>query len=316
LPAVDPRDIPKFTSKLIPRLIVLFLSIGAIVYSILTGRTPAFAGLTGTLTLFVASFFVKDMRPDWRKVIRMVVEGGKDGLVITMSCAGIGLIIGGIAATGLGVKFSQAIIGIGQSNLTLALVMAAICCLIIGMGLPTAASYLMVVFIAAPAMTHLGFPLLTAHLFIFYYACMSAITPPVAVCAYAGAGIAGSDPLKTGLWAVRLGWLGFVLPFLWVYNPELLLSGAGFLKTLWVIVTCGLGIVGFAAMNIGFLKRPLVIWERVALLVLAVGLVTHIDWIRFAGLVGGICFFFFILNPKQSGSSHLPNGETEHGSPK
>ena len=316
LPAVDPRNIPKFTTKLIPRLVVLFLSIGAIVYSIFTGRTPAFAGLTGTLTVFVASFFVKDMRPNWRKVIRMVVEGGKDGLVITMSCAGIGLIIGGIAATGLGVKFSQAIIGIGQGNLTLALVMAAICCLIIGMGLPTAASYLMVVFIAASALTRLGFPLLTAHLFIFYYACMSAITPPVAVCAYAGAGIAGSNPLKTGLWAVRLGWLGFVLPFLWVYNPELLLSGAGFLKTVWVIVACGLAIVGLAATNIGFLRRPLAIWERAALLVLAVGLFTPTDWIRFAALVCGICFFFFILNPQQSGSSHLPKGETEHGSPK
>jgi len=315
LPAIDPRDIPKFTAKLIPRLMVLFLSIGAILYSIFTGRTPAYAGLSGILTIFVASFFVKDMRPNWRKVIHMLVEGGKDGLTITMSCAGIGLIIGGISATGLGVKLSQAIIGIGQSNLALALVMAALCCLIIGMGLPTAASYLMVVFIAASAMTHLGFPLLTAHLFIFYYACMSAITPPVAVCAYAGAGIAGSNPFTTGLWAVRLGALGFVLPFLWVYNPELLLSGAGFFKTVWVIVTCGLAIVAFAAMNIGFLRRPLVFWERAAAFTLAVGLATHIDWIRFAAVVLGSCFYFFILNSRPSGPPHHPKGETEYDRP-
>lgn len=312
LPLVDQREIPKFSARLIPRLIVLLLAMGAVVYSIFTGRTPAFAGLTGAFTLFAASFFVKEMRPDRRKVIRMLVEGGKDGLTITMSCAGIGIIIGGIAATGLGVKFSQAIIGIGQSNLTLSLVMAAICCLIIGMGLPTAASYLMVVYIAAPAMTHLGLPLLTAHLFIFYYACMSAITPPVAVCAYAGAGIAGSNSLKTGLWAVRLGALGFVLPFLWIYNPELMLSGTGIFKTLWVILSCGMAVVTLAAVNIGFLRRRLASWERIVLLSVAVGLAASIDWVRLVALTLGAFFFHFWLNPRRSAAIYLPTGETGH----
>ena len=125
-------------------------------------------------------------------ILSIAEENSTNHLAVTLSCAGIGIIIGGISATGLGVKFSQAIIGIGQGNLFLALILAAACCLMIGMGLPTAASYLMVVYIAAPAITALGLPMLTAHLFIFYYACMSAITPPVAVCAYAGAGIAGA----------------------------------------------------------------------------------------------------------------------------
>ena len=296
---VDASEIPKFSAQLIPRLAVLLISIAAILYPIFTGRTPSFAGLAGVFTLFIGSLFVRGMRPGARKILAMLVEGGKDGITVTLSCAGIGIIIGGISATGLGVKFSQAIIGLGEGNLFLALTMAAACCLMIGMGLPTAASYLMVVFIAAPAVTQLGLPVLTAHLFIFYFACMSAITPPVAVCAYAGAGIAGGDPLKTGLWAVRLGLVGFVLPFLWVYNPELLLSGTGFFQTIWGILTCGLGIVALAAANIGFLRRRLVSWERLLLLLIAVGLAAHSDWIRVLSLCVGAGVHVFLLDPRR-----------------
>jgi TRAP transporter 4TM/12TM fusion protein len=287
LPVADRERIPTLSASMILRTLVMLSSIGAIVVMILTGRTPAFAGLAGIVTLFAAAFLLPEMRPDWRTIRSMLIEGGKDGLAVTVSCAGIGIIIGGISATGLGVKFSQAIISIGEGNLFLALVMAAACCLVIGMGLPTAASYLMVVYIAAPAVTQLGLTVLTAHLFIFYYACMSAITPPVAVCAYAGAGISGGDPFKTGIWAVRLGAVGFVLPFLWVYNPELLLSGSGVLETLWTLLNCTLAVVIYAAANIGFLRRRLRLWERGVLLAAAIGLSSHLAAYRAVGLVLG-----------------------------
>ncbi len=298
LPLVDRKDIPTFSVRLIPRIVVMLAAIGAIVFAILTGRTPAFAGLTGVVTLLIASFIVKETRPDWRKMIAMAVEGGKDGLAVTMSCAGIGIIIGGISATGLGVKFSQAIIGIGQGNLFLALIMAAACCLMIGMGLPTAASYLMVVYIAAPALTELGLPMLIAHMLIFYYACMSAITPPVAVCAYAAAGISGGDSFKTGLWTVRLGMVGFVLPFLWVYNPALLFSGSGIMETIWVTLSCGLAIVALAAANIGFLRRPLEFWERGLLLFIAVGMGGPWVLLRAVAIILGIGIFLLVLKPR------------------
>jgi len=298
LSLVDRKEIPKFSLPMIPRIAVMLISIGAIVLMIMIGRTPAFAGLTGVAVLFVASFAIKEMRPDWRKTLAMLVEGGRDSLSVAVSCAGIGIIIGGISATGLGVKFSQAIISVGQGNLFLALIMAAACCLMIGMGLPTAASYLMVVYIAAPAVTQLGLTLLTAHLFIFYYACMSAITPPVAVCAYAGAGIAGGDALKTGIWAVRLGIVGFILPFLWVYNPELLLSGSGIWETLWVVLSCTLAAVAFSAANIGFLRRPLRIWERALLLLLAVGMASHVESLRLPAVLIGIGIFAMFLKTR------------------
>ena len=312
LSVISSDKIPKFSVSMIPRIAVMLVSISAIVYMILSGRTPALAGLTGIAALFCASFLLKDMRPDWRKILAMLIEGGKDGLAVTISCAGIGIIIGGISATGLGVKFSQAIIGIGQGNLFLALVMAAACCLMIGMGLPTAASYLMVVYIAAPAVTQLGLTVLTAHLFIFYYACMSAITPPVAVCAYAGAGIAGGDAFKTGMWAVRLGLVGFILPFLWVYSPELLLSGSTPLEILWVVLNCSIAVIAFAAANIGFLRRPLKLWERGMLLALAIGMASHLTILRLPAFALAIGVFVFVFRTKHDTKSKTMEGGTKH----
>jgi TRAP transporter 4TM/12TM fusion protein len=302
LSAVDRNEIPRFTRSLIPRLVVIGLAILVILYQILTGRTPSMAGLSGAFVVFGASFFVKEMRPDIKKIVAMLVEGGKDGVGLIISCAGIGIIIGGLSATGVGVKFSQAIIGLGQAHLPLALIMTAICCLLLGMGLPTAASYLMVVFIAAPAMSQLGLPVLTAHLFIFYFAVMSAITPPVAVCAYAAAGISQSSPMKTGILAVRLGTVGFLLPFLWIYNPELTLSGAGFFQTVWVTLSCSLAVIALAAGNIGFLRRPLFFSERLIFFGIAFGLASHMYLMQTAALGIGVFIYFKALksNPEMS----------------
>ena len=295
---IPEAQIPAFKREMTPRIVVLILAVGAILYRILTGQTPATAGLDGALTLLVGAFFVKEMRPDWRKLIKMLVEGGKNGLNLTISCAGIGIIIGGISATGLGVKLSQAIIGVGDSNQILALIMSAICCLMIGMGLPTAASYLMVVFIAAPAIANLGLPVLTAHMFIFYYAVMSAITPPVALCAYAASGIAQSDPLKTGITAVRLGSVGFLLPFLWIYNPELMLMGGTVFGNLSVILACVIAVFLLASANTGFLRRRLIVWERVMFLLLASGIAYPIGLVRTAALGVGMFYYFIVLKPE------------------
>ena len=295
---VPDKDIPKFSRALLPRIAVLLLSVGAILWRIISGHTPATAGLTGAVALLIGALLVPEMRPSPKKLWQMLVQGGKDGLNLTMSCAGIGIVIGGISATGLGIKFSQSIIGLGEAHLVFALGMAAICCLIIGMGLPTAASYLMVVFIAAPAITKLGLPLLTAHLFIFYYAVMSAITPPVALCSYAGAGIAGSDPFKTSFIAVRLGAVGFLLPFLWIYNPELMLLNSDLASIIWVNACCVIAVITLAAANTGFMRRRLGIWERLAVLACSVMLAYPFWGVRLAGLVLAIALFFFVFTPR------------------
>lgn len=297
LPTLRPEEVPRFSRELIPRLAVLAAAIATIIAVILSGRTPAYAGLAGCVVLFAGAFLVKPMRPNGRKMLVMLLEGGRDGVGMIVSCAGIGIIIGGISATGLGIKFTQAIVGLGQERLVLALVMAAICCLMIGMALPTAASYLMVVYVAAPAIIQLGLPTLTAHMFIFYYAVLSAITPPVAVCAYAAAGIAQSSYLKTGVIAVRLGAVGFLLPFLWIYNPELLLAGTDPLEAAWVIGACAFAVVSLAAANIGFLRRPLRPWERGAYLAAAMGLAVDLHWVRLLALGAAVAFTVLVVRP-------------------
>ena len=301
---IPKEEIVKFRWDMLPRLGVLGLGIAGILYPVLTDQTPNMAGLTGCAALLAGSFFVKSMRPDLKKLWSILVDGGKDGLSLTVSCAGVGILIGAIAITGIGVKFSQAIVGLGAENLFLALVMAALCCTLVGLGLPTAASYLMVVYIAAPALTKLGLPLLATHLFIFYFAVLSAISPPVALCAVAAAGIAGSDIQRTGWLAMRIGAVGFFLPFLWIYNPELMLVGAQPWPVLKAVVTVSLATVALGAVNVGFLRRPLKWWERGALLAVAVALAGHYDWLDALGLAGGAFMYFFVLKPAPQGSVH------------
>jgi TRAP transporter 4TM/12TM fusion protein len=298
--ALPEDQVPRFQKAWIPRIMVLVATTGVLLWKILSGTAPNMAGFSAVVTLTAGAFLVKEIRPNFKRLVDMAVEGGKDLLSLTMACSAIGIVIGGLSITGLGVKFSQAIISVGQSNLLLALVMAAFCCIIVGMGLPTAASYLMVVFIAAPAITKLGLPLLTTHLFIFYFAVLSAISPPVALNAYAASGIAKSDPLMTGFYAVRLGAIGFVLPFLWVYNPQLMLGEGNLLVTLVTITACLLAVLALAAANTGYLCRNLRGHERLIILAAGVLLATPNVIARVVGLGLGLASFFYFKKTEVS----------------
>ena len=175
-----------------------------------------------------------------------------------MSCAAIGIIIGAVAGTGLGIKISQAIVAMGGEYLVLALVMAAVCSILLGMGLPTAASYLMVIAIAGPAIIKLNVSVLATHLFVFYFAVMSAITPPVALAVFAAAAIAQVPVIPIALISMRLCLVAFVLPFMWVYHPELMLqdlSPAMWPKTLGAFAALLVATVALAAMQVGYFKH-------------------------------------------------------------
>ena len=286
-------ELPKFHKGWVPRIIVLLATVTVLLWQIFNGAAPSMAGLQATGTLLVGSLLVKEMRPDFSKLWQMFVEGGKGLLSLTIVCAAIGIVIGGLSITGLGVRFSQAIISIGQSNLFLALLMAALCCVIVGMGLPTAASYLMVVFIAAPAITNLGLSVISTHLFIFYYAVLSAITPPVALNAYAASGIAKSSPLSIGFESVRIGLVGFMLPFMWIYNPDIILGdGRSLIASALGIIACLLAIYLLGAANIGYMRKSLNIPERVISALIGVMLITPAVFVnnyvwKIAGIILG-----------------------------
>lgn len=190
----------------------------------------------------------------WRKHTRMtmsdLVAGFKEGAVGTVevaaACAVAGIIIGTITVTGLGLKFSSLIMDLSMGYLILALPLTAISCLALGMGVPTTASYIIISSLAVPALIHYGVMAIAAHLFIFYYATRADVTPPVALAAYAGAGIAEANPSKTGYTAFWLGMAGYIVPFMFIYGPELLLIGTP-IRIFWAIITALLGIIFLAA---------------------------------------------------------------------
>jgi TRAP transporter 4TM/12TM fusion protein len=253
---------PKFEWKLFPRVILLAITISVLLWQILSGFAVNMSGFRTVIVLLVGSLLIKEIRPDFRKFVEMFISGGRDLLSLTIICAAIGIVIGGLGITGLGFRFSQAIIIMAKSNLLLALVMTAICCIILGMGLPTAASYLIVVFVALPSLTKLGFPVLDTHMFVFYYAVLSTITPPVALNAYAAASIAKSSPLEIGFVAMRLGMVGFILPFLWISSSALIIGNAPFTITLLEFIVSIFFVIFMSAANSGYLYQKLNIFER------------------------------------------------------
>lgn len=260
--------------------ITLLFGFGTLLVLLFIGYAPTFCGLISTFVVLISANLFRATRMNLAKGISFFIESGKDGLAVTVSCAAIGIIIAAVSNTGLGIKINQLIVALGEQNLLLALLLSAICSIVLGMGLPTAASYLMVVFVAGPAMMKLGVALLQTHLFVFYYAVLSAITPPVALAVFAAAAIAKVSPMKLAANALRLSIVAFLLPFAWIYHPEINLENlsAGTLLPTFSYIACLLvGTVGIAAGQIGFFKRRLMLPQRTVLLC-GSGMVLTTDW--------------------------------------
>jgi TRAP transporter 4TM/12TM fusion protein len=257
-----------WTALRIAQFTVMAAGFGVLLVMLFNGYSVDLCGLAATATVIGLSLVFPWTRPNLSKLKQIVVDGGREGLSVTVSCAAIGIIIGAVAGTGLGVKISQGIVAMGSEYLVLALVMAAVCSILLGMGLPTAASYLMVIAIAGPAIIKLNVSVLATHLFVFYFAVMSAITPPVALAVFAAAAIAQVPVLSIALISMRLCLVAFILPFMWIYHPELMFQDLSF--TMWPAALGGaaallVGTLALAAMQVGHFKGRLSIWERVLL---------------------------------------------------
>lgn len=187
------------------------------------------------------SFIRKETRMTPKKFFSALVDSGKGMLEVGASCAISGIVVGVFGLTGLGLKFSNILVTIANGNMLVLLVMTAIACIILGMGMSTLPVYLILATLVAPALIKMGIPAIAAHLFIFYYGIIAAITPPVAIAAYAGASIAKEDPIKVGFTACRLGVGAYILPFMFAFGPALVLQGAP-LEIAQSIVTAIIGI--------------------------------------------------------------------------
>lgn len=212
-------------------------------------------------------------------------------LPIAVACAAAGVIVGVLMLTGLGLRMSSLMVDLAGGNLALLLVLTMVSSIILGMGVPATAAYIILAVLAVPALVKLGVAPLSAHMFVFYFGTISNITPPVAVAAFVAAGISGASPSRVAVEAFRIGSAAFLIPFMFVYGPELLLIDASPWSVLHTLFTATLGIVFLAAAIQGWLFGTMTLPMRLAAVVVAVLLVIQTIWADVAGVLGAIGLF-------------------------
>ncbi|MCL4534172.1 MAG: TRAP transporter permease [Bacteroidetes bacterium] len=289
LKGLERSRLPKFGPVLLnaaPLAIPLF----GLIYLLVTGWTPltsALAAIAGTLMITPLR---KASRMGPRKILRALQEGATAALTVAVACAAAGMVVGMITLSGAGLAAGYGLVELSGGILIFTLILTAISSLVLGTAVPTTANYIITATVAAPALVKLGVPLLPAHLFVFYFGIIADITPPVALAAYAASGIAGSDPMKTGLTATRLAISAYLVPFIFALSPALLLVDAPITSIIEVIPSSIIGIVGLSAAAMGYWRRALPMWQRAMLLagalaLLTPGIVTDIAGLAALGLV-------------------------------
>lgn len=203
----------------------LFLPIVALLILMFIGYSPFMGAFIGTITAFVVSFFDRARWMTPKKVLDALDRGGRNLVMIGCACAGAGLIISVVVNTGLGLQFSNLVISSSRGIYLIALLFIMVSAIVLGMGLPATAAYVLAVSVGGPTLIEMGGDVLQVHLFVFYFAIMACVTPPVALGAYAGASLAKTDPLKTGFEASRIAVAGYIIPYMLIYNPGIMLRG-------------------------------------------------------------------------------------------
>ncbi len=289
-------------------------SVFALVYFLMEDYSPERAVFWAIAVTVLTSLVMALVRRESLKDFGLaILDGLREGAIgsvqVAAACAAAGIIIGSITMTGLGLKFSSFVVDASQGYLFLALPFTMIACLFLGMGVPTTAQYIIITSLVAPALVDMGVLAIAAHLFILYFGTRADITPPVALAAYAGAGIARSDPWKTGLAAFQLGIAGFIIPFMFVYAPELLMIGS-WTAILLAVCTAAFGVACLAAS----VQRCLMIratWYESAALMAAALLLIKPGWMTdVAGL-----FFFFLAFLSQTLRKRKGGSSSEQDSP-
>ena len=280
----------------------LIIPLVVIVWMMLDGFSPARAALWGIAAAFVLSFLRRSTRLGFVGIVQMLEAGARTALPVIAACASAGIVAGTVTSTGLGSRLGHSIIDIAQGNFLLVLLMTMIVCLILGMGLPTTANYVVTATIAAPILiNNFDVPVIAAHMFVFFFGILADITPPVCLAAYAGAGIAGANPMKTGVTAVKLAVAAFLIPFVFVLEPSLLLQGT-LLELVPALATLVLGMMAIAAGLAGYFFGRTTGPERTLLLVGGVLMVYPMVVVSVVGLVlAGVAVVLQLLRRRGSG---------------
>ncbi|MBO6308384.1 MAG: TRAP transporter permease [Oribacterium sp.] len=266
LKGIPKEDLPKW-KVLLPR-IYLLIPIIALIYLICAGYTMSRAAIIATILCVVVSMFDKDHRMSPKDMFNALVTGAKNTLSIAAACGIAGIIAGVVTMTGLGQVFITAIVGVSHGNLLIALFLTMICCIILGMGVPTTATYIIMATTCAPILTTgMGLNALSANMFVFYFGIVADITPPVALAAYAGSAIAKADPMKTAINATRLAIGAFLVPYIFSLNPAMLLIDTDAIGVVMIVITSFLGMFAISAALEGYTVKPINMVVRILLAV-------------------------------------------------
>ncbi|WP_058909897.1 TRAP transporter permease [Entomohabitans teleogrylli] len=316
LKGISKENIPQVKAILKQRGLLL-LPLVIVIATLLMGRTPIYAGFLGIISIIVASWLSLDtsVRMTPKKIAWALNEAARGAIQVTLACAAIGVIICVVTMTGIGSTLAFNIVALTGGTLWLILLVVMLVCIVLSMGLPSTALYIVVAVTASPILIQAGVNPLAAHFFVFWFGALSNITPPVALASYTAASIARSDPMKTSWTAVKLALPGFVIPFILVYNPMLLMQGAD-INVISVIHMIGSALVGIYALSAAtsqfwsirtnWLENLLLI--SAALLLIKPGLYTDISGLA---LIGVAALSHLARRKKQAAAPPLTQGELE-----
>ncbi|HIV82486.1 MAG TPA: TRAP transporter permease [Candidatus Salinicoccus merdavium] len=316
LKGIPKADLPRVKEVFAEKGHLLIPILGLIVMLFMNMPIPRAAIFTIFLTIIVATLR-KSTRMSFRDIFDAMANGAQQALSVMIACAVVGVIIGVVSLTGFGAVLTSAIASVGAGSLFLTLFFTMIASMVLGMGLPSIPAYIITATMAAPALAEFGIPVLLAHMFVFYFGIFANVTPPVALAAFAGAGISGGDPMRTGFQALKLSIAGFLIPFIFIYEPALLMVDveglatnareyplAGFFDIAIVVITTVIGLVALCAGLEGFFKTHLNAISRIILVVAAILSVVPEPFTYITGII--IIFIVLGLNYFKWKNKELP----------
>ncbi len=304
LSGLNTEEIPRFSQ--VTRKLYLLLPIFILVIFLVAGFSPYMAAFYSILAGLVLLLVNRDISLNRKMVFEMIVTAGKRAAMIAVACGTAGIIIGVITLTGLGLSLSSLILSLSGGHLLPALLLIMLCCIIMGTGTPTTVAYILVATLGVPVMQDLGLPLIASHLFVFYFAVVSMITPPVAIAAFAAAEIAGEDPVKVGFTSMRIALIIYVIPFLFLFDPSMLLE-ASVLTSIFRFVSVIVGIVAVSGGITRWFMKPLSPLESLlAIVVGAAGFwpVVPLNIASLAVVIFWFVYWRFLARGKASRSAH------------
>ncbi len=293
LTGIPVDKLPRF-SKLLKRIYLLAPLVLLVIWvskNMMTMQRAAAFSIVAAIIVGIIDGFAGGERFTLKKFFEALEAGGKGTITVGAACGVAGIISGTITMTGLANEMINAIVAVAGDKLIIALFLTMLCCIVLGMGVPTTATYCIMAATCAPIITRMGVPILAAHFFVFYFGIVADITPPVALAAYAGSAIAKSNPMRTAYAATKMAIGAFIIPYIFCFNPEMLIIDTGFTSVIMVYITAFIGIVGVASALEGYLMTDMLIIERVLLtaggiLLIFPGLVT--DGIGVALIAAGV----------------------------